>query len=52
MAGPGGPSLFSDQDGNLWVAFHAYLSTAVGYPNSRLLYLRQVTFSAGLPVVQ
>ena len=52
MAGPGGPSLFSDQDGNLWVAFHAYLSTAVGYPNSRLLYLRQVTFSGGLPVVQ
>ena len=48
MAGPGGPSLFPDEQGNLWMAFHAYLPTAVGYPNSRLLFLRQVTFVNGV----
>ena len=52
MAGPGGPSLFADQSGQLWMAFHAYLPTAVGYPNSRLLFLRQVTFANNVPVVQ
>jgi beta-xylosidase len=51
IAGPGGPSLVSDQGGQLWLAFHAYLPTAVGYPNSRLLFLRQVTLSDNIPVV-
>ena len=52
MAGPGGPSLFTDTTGKLWIAFHAWLPSAVGYPNSRLLFLRQVTFTNNLPVVQ
>jgi beta-xylosidase len=52
MAGPGGPSLFSGPGGKLWMAFHAYLPTAVGYPNSRLLFLRPVTFAGDLPIVQ
>jgi len=52
MSGPGGPSLFTDTRGKLWIAFHAWLPSAVGYPNSRLLFLRQVTFTDNLPVVQ
>jgi beta-xylosidase len=52
MAGPGGPSLFADQDGRLWMAFHAYLPTAVGYPNSRLLFLRRLSFADNVPLVQ
>lgn len=52
MSGPGGPSLFTDTQGKLWIAFHAWLPSAVGYPNSRLLFLRQVTFTNNLPVVQ
>jgi hypothetical protein len=52
MAGPGGPSLFTDTTGKLWIAFHAWLPSAVGYPHSRLLFLRQVTFTDSLPVVQ
>jgi len=52
MSGPGGPSLFTDTRGKLWIAFHAWLPSAVGYPNSRLLVLRQVTFTDNLPVVQ
>ena len=52
MSGPGGPSLFADQDGQLWMAFHAYLPTAVGYPNSRLLFLRRLAFADNVPIVQ
>jgi len=52
LVSPGGPSLFTDTEGRLWIAFHAYLPSAVGYPHSRLLFLRTVTFSNGLPVVQ
>jgi hypothetical protein len=33
--------------GTLWLAFHAWLAGAVGYPNSRLLFLRPVTITAG-----
>ena len=51
-AGPGGPSLFADQDGQLWMAFHAYPPTAVGYPNSRLLFLRRLAFADNVPIVQ
>ncbi len=52
MSGPGGPSLFADEDGQLWIAFHAYLPTAVGYPNSRLLFLRRLAFSNNVPIVE
>jgi len=52
MSGPGGPSLFTDNQGELWIAFHAWLPSAVGYPHNRLLFLRQVTFTDLLPVVQ
>jgi beta-xylosidase len=52
ILGPGGPSLFTDVHGSLWMAFHAWLPSKVGYPNSRLLFLERVTFASGLPVVQ
>ena len=52
MSGPGGPSLFTDNQGGWWIAFHAWLPSAVGYPHSRLLFLRHVTLSNLLPVVQ
>ena len=46
MAGPGGESVFADSSGNFWIAFHAWVPGAVGFPNSRDLYLRRITFSA------
>jgi Glycosyl hydrolases family 43 len=45
VAGPGGESVFADASGNFWIAFHAWVSGAVGFPNSRDLYLRRLTFS-------
>jgi len=47
MSGPGGPSVFADAQGNLWLAFDAWLPGKVGYPNSRPLFLRRITVTAG-----
>jgi hypothetical protein len=44
-AGPGGASFFVDANGNFWLAFHAWVPGAIGYPNSRDLYLRRVNFT-------
>jgi hypothetical protein len=49
MAGPGGESFFVDANGNFWLAFHAWVPGAVGYPNSRNLYMRRVNLSGSLP---
>jgi len=46
FAGPGGEDVFTDQSGVSWLAFHAWVPGAVGYPHSRALYLRQLTFTA------
>jgi beta-xylosidase len=43
FSGPGGPSVFADGQGHLWMAFHAWLPGAVGYPNSRVLFLLPLT---------
>jgi hypothetical protein len=51
MEGPGGPSLFTDTQGNLWLAFHAWLPGEVGYPNGRALFLRRVDLSGDTPSV-
>ena len=51
MSGPGGPSVFTDTQGNLWIAFAAWLPGEVGSPNSRPLFLRRVTESGGVPTV-
>ena len=45
MAGPGGEWVFADTSGNFWIAFHAWVPGAVGFPNSRDLYLRRLTFT-------
>jgi hypothetical protein len=45
VAGPGGESVFADASGNFSIAFHAWVPGAVGFPNSRDLYLRRLTFS-------
>jgi hypothetical protein len=47
--GPGGPSVFADAHGTTWLAYHAWLPGKVGFPNSRDLFLRQLTFAAGGP---
>ncbi len=51
MSGPGGPSVFTDTQGNLWIAFAAWLPGEVGSPNSRPLFLRRMTESGGVPTV-
>jgi hypothetical protein len=43
FSGPGGPSVFTDGAGRVWMAFHAWLPGKVGYPNSRLLFIRPIT---------
>jgi hypothetical protein len=47
FSGPGGPSVFSDTHGNLWLAFHAWLPDRVAYPNSRPLFIVRVTITGG-----
>ena len=47
MSGPGGPDVFTDSQGNLWLAFAAWLPGKVGYPNSRPLFLRRITITGG-----
>jgi hypothetical protein len=32
VAGPGGESVFADTSGNFWIAFHAWVPDAVGFP--------------------
>jgi Glycosyl hydrolases family 43 len=49
---PGGGSVFADSEGSPWIAFHAYLPDAVRYPNARLLFLRRLEFSGGIPHVE
>ena len=51
MKGPGGESVFADASGALWIAFHAWVPGAVGYPNSRSLYLRHLSTSGAVPTV-
>jgi hypothetical protein len=50
--GTGGESVFTDASGSPWIAFHAWLPTAVGYPHSRGLYLRKLNLSGSEPVVE
>lgn len=47
MSGPGGPTVFADDQGQLWLAFAAWLPGKVGYPNSRALFLRRITVTGG-----
>ena len=49
--GPGGESVFAGTGGTYWIAFHAYIPGAVGYPNSRDLFIRGMDLSGPTPVV-
>jgi beta-xylosidase len=51
-AGPGGESFFADASGKFWMAFHAWVPGAVGYPNGRDLYLRPLNFSGAMPSIE
>jgi hypothetical protein len=51
MAGPGGEDVFTDASGNWWMAFDAWVPGAVGYPHSRALYVRPLSFSGTAPAV-
>ena len=51
LAGPGGESVFADTSGNYWMAFHAWVPGAVGFPNSRDLSLRRLSFAGPTPAV-
>ena len=51
VAGPGGASVFTDASGASWIAFDGYTPGAVGYPNSRDLYLQHLDLSGATPVV-
>jgi beta-xylosidase len=52
FSGPGGASVFTDAQGTVWMAFHAWLPGEVGFPHSRVLFLRRVTITAGVPTVE
>jgi hypothetical protein len=47
MSGPGGPDVFADGQGDLWLAFAAWLPGKVGFPNSRPLFLRRISINGG-----
>ncbi len=50
--GPGGESFFTDPEGNLWMAYHAWTDATVGYPaGERSLHIDPVTFANGEPVM-
>jgi beta-xylosidase len=51
MAGPGGESIFQDAQGDSWIAFAAWNPGAVGFPNSRALYIRRLDMSGAVPTV-
>lgn len=51
VTGPGGESVFTDTSGAYWIAFHAWVPGAVGFPNSRDLYLRRLNLSGTVPSV-
>ncbi len=52
MEGPGGESVFTGTSGATWIAFDAWAPDAVGYPNSRALYIRPISFAGPTPVVE
>jgi hypothetical protein len=51
FSGPGGETVFTDAQGDLWMAFHAWLPGQVGYPHSRVLFIRRLSLADGVPAV-
>jgi beta-xylosidase len=53
VMGPGGEAFFTDVEGNLWLAYHAWTGPDVGYPGgARSLRIDPVTFEDGKPIIQ
>lgn len=50
-AGPGGATVFVEASGSPWIALVAWLPGMVGYPNSRMLFIRPLEIVNGQPVV-
>jgi beta-xylosidase len=52
-AGPGGAEFFTDADGQVWMAYHAWEPGRVGYAvgGVRSLWLDRVGFTRGVPVL-
>ena len=51
VMGPGGQSFFTDEEGNLWMAYHAWTGANIGNANGqRSLRLDLVTFEGDQPV--
>ena len=51
-AGPGGQEFFTDPQGNLWMAYHAWTNPKVGYPDgARSLRIDRVAFVNNIPVL-
>ena len=52
VMGPGGESFFTDTEGNLWMAYHAWTGANVGYSSGgqRSLHIDLVTFEDDKPV--
>ena len=49
--GPGGPGLFTDENGQLWLALHAWIHGKVGYPQgARNLFVVPLGFANNVPV--
>jgi beta-xylosidase len=50
--GPGGQSFFTDTDGDLWMAYHAWTGADVGYPaGMRSLRIEPAAFEGGRPAI-
>lgn len=53
VMGPGGESFFTDTEGNLWMAYHAWTGANVGNDiGERSLHIDLVTFEEGKPVTK
>jgi beta-xylosidase len=52
VAGPGGQEFFTDPEGNIWMAYHAWDARHVGYANlgQRSLRIDRVSFDGDAPV--
>lgn len=52
-AGPGGPQFFTDDAGQMWMAYHAWEPGSVGYAKGgvRSLWLDRIGFTAERPVL-
>jgi beta-xylosidase len=52
VMGPGGETFFTDKEGNLWMAYHAWTGAKVGYSGGgeRTLHIDLVTFEGDRPV--